>query len=68
MKNKLIKDKRFTEGEYVRKEDVMAHLNCFDWNMPREELMKKFEGMASVNLTEQDVNKVIINKMLNCEI
>lgn len=66
--NRLIKDERFTEGEYVRKEDVMTYLKCFDWNMSREELIEKFKDIASVNLTEQDVNKVKINKMLNCEI
>lgn len=66
--NRLIKDERFTEGEYVRKEDVMTYLRCFDWDMPREKLMEKFKDIASINLTEQDVNKVIINKMLNCEI
>lgn len=66
--NKLIKNKRFTEGEYVRKEDVMAYLRCFNWDMSREELIEKFKDIASINLTEQDVNKVIINKMFNCEI
>ena len=66
--NSLIKDNRFTEGEYVKKEDVFKYLRCFDWNMPREELIEKFKDMPSVNLTEQDVNKVIINKMFNCEI
>ena len=66
--NKLIKDDRFTEGEYVRKEDVMTYLRCFNWNMPREELMEKFKDISSVHLTEQDVNKVKINKLLNCEL
>lgn len=66
--NRLIKDERFTKGEYVRKEDVMTYLKCFNWDMPREELIEKFKDIASVNLTEQDVNKVKINKMLNFEI
>ena len=44
--NKLIKDDRFTEGEYVRKEDVITYLRCFNWDMPREELMEKFKDIS----------------------
>lgn len=62
-----MKNDDFTQGEYVKKEDVMTYLRVFDWNMPREELMERFKEMPAINLTEQDVNKVKINKMLNGE-
>ena len=55
----------FTSGEYVKNEDVMTYLRVFDWNMPREELIEKFECIPSINLTERDVNKVKVNKLLN---
>lgn len=57
----------FTQGEYVKKEDVMNYLRIFDWNMSREELIEKFKDIPSITLTEQDVNKVAMNKMLNGE-
>ena len=63
----MMKNDDFTQGEYVKKEDVMTYLRVFDWNMPREELMERFKEMPAINLTEQDVNKVKINKMLNGE-
>lgn len=62
-----MREENFTQGEYVKKEDVMTYLKVFDWNMPREELIEKFEEMPAINLTEQDVNKVKINKLLNGE-
>lgn len=57
----------FTSGEYVKKEDVLTYLRIFDWSMPREELIKKFKDIPSINLNDQDVNKVKINKLLNGE-
>ena len=45
----------------------MTYLKVFDWNMSREKLIEKFEEMPTINLTEQDVNKVKINKLLNGE-
>lgn len=63
----MMKKDNFTQGEYVKKEDVMTYLRVFDWNMSREELMERFKEMPAINLTEQDVNKVKINKMLNGE-
>ena len=63
----MMREENFTQGEYVKKEDVMTYLRVFDWNMPREKLIEKFEEMPSINLTEQDVNKVKINKLLNGE-
>ena len=63
----MIREENFTQGEYVKKEDVMTYLKVFDWNMPREELIEKFKEMPAINLTEQDVNKVKINKLLNGE-
>ena len=62
-----MRGKDFTSGEYVKKEDVMTYLRVFNWNMPRQELMEKFKDMPSINLTEHDVNKVKINKLLNGE-
>ena len=64
--NRMRKE-NFTQGEYIKKEDVMTYLKVFDWNMSREELIEKFEEMPAINLTEQDVNKVKINKLLNGE-
>ena len=63
----MMREENFTQGEYVKKEDVMTYLKVFDWNMPREELIEKFKEMPAINLTEQDVNKVKINKLLNGE-
>ena len=63
----MMKMDDFTQGEYVKKEDVMTYLRVFDWNMSREELMERFKEMPAINLTEQDVNKVKINKMFNGE-
>ena len=63
----MMREENFTQGEYVKKEDVMTYLRVFDWNMSREELIEKFKEMPSINLTEQDVNKVKINKLLNGE-
>ena len=63
----MMREENFTQGEYVKKEDVMTYLRVFDWNMPREKLIEKFEEMPAINLTEQDVNKVKINKLLNGE-
>ena len=63
----MMKMDDFTQGEYVKKEDVMTYLRVFDWNMPRENLIERFKDMPAINLTEQDVNKVKINKMLNGE-
>ncbi len=63
----MMREENFTQGEYVKKEDVMTYLKIFDWNMPREELIEKFKEMPAINLTEQDVNKVKINKLLNGE-
>ena len=63
----MIREENFTQGEYVKKEDVITYLKVFDWNMPREELIEKFEAMPAINLTQQDVNKVKINKLLNGE-
>lgn len=63
----MMKMDDFTQGEYVKKEDVMTYLKVFDWNMSREELMERFKEMPAINLTEQDVNKVKINKMFNGE-
>ena len=63
----MMKKEDFTQGEYVKKEDVMTYLRVFNWNMPREELMERFKEMPAINLTEQDVNKIKINKMLNGE-
>lgn len=57
----------FTSGEYVKKEDVLTYLRIFDWSIPREELIKKFKDIPSINLNDQDVNKVKINKLLNGE-
>lgn len=57
----------FTSGEYVKKEDVMTYLRVFDWTMPREELIEKFKGISSITLSDQDINKVKINKVLNGE-
>lgn len=62
-----MKKEKFSQGEYVKKEDVMTYLKVFDWDMPREELIEKFKEMPAINLTEQDVNKVKINKLLNGE-
>ena len=61
----MMRKENFTQGEYVKKEDVMTYLKVFDWNMSREELIEKFKEMPAINLTEQDVNKVKINKLLN---
>ena len=61
----MMRKENFTQGEYIKKEDVMTYLKVFDWNMSREELIEKFEEMPAINLTEQDVNKVKINKLLN---
>lgn len=55
----------FTSGEYVKKEDVMTYLRVFDWNMSREKLIEKFNDIPSINLTEQDINKVKIDKMFS---
>ena len=63
----MMREENFTQGEYVKKEDVMTYLKVFDWNMSREELIEKFKEMPAINLTEQDVNKVKINKLLNGE-
>ena len=63
----MMREENFTQGEYVKKEDVMAYLKIFDWHMSREELIEKFKEMPAINLTEQDVNKVKINKLLNGE-
>ena len=63
----MIREENFTQGEYVKKEDVLTYLKIFDWNMSREELIEKFKEMPAINLTEQDVNKVKINKLLNGE-
>lgn len=63
----MMKLEDFTSGEYVKKEDIMMYLRVFDWNMSREELMERFKEMPAINLSEQDVNKVKINKMLNGE-
>ena len=63
----MMRKEKFTQGEYVKKEDVMTYLKVFDWNMSREKLIEKFEEMPAINLTEQDVNKVKINKLLNRE-
>ena len=63
----MMREENFTQGEYVKKEDVMTYLKVFDWNMPREELIEKFKEMPAINLTEQDINKVKINKLLNGE-
>lgn len=63
----MMKKEKFSQGEYVKKEDVMTYLKVFDWDMPREELIEKFKEMPAINLTEQDVNKVKINKLLNGE-
>lgn len=63
----MMREENFTQGEYVKKEDVMTYLKVFDWNMSREELIEKFKEMPVINLTEQDVNKVKINKLLNGE-
>ena len=61
----MMRKENFTQGKYVKKEDVMTYLKVFDWNMSREELIEKFKEMPAINLTEQDVNKVKINKLLN---
>ena len=63
----MMREENFTQGEYVKKEDVMTYLKVFDWNMSREELIEKFKEMPAINLTEHDVNKVKINKLLNGE-
>ena len=63
----MIREENFTQGEYVKKEDVMTYLKIFDWHLSREELIEKFKEMPAINLTEQDVNKVKINKLLNGE-
>lgn len=63
----MMREENFTQGEYVKKEDVMTYLKIFDWHMSREELIEKFKEMPAINLTEQDVNKVKINKLLNGE-
>lgn len=57
----------FTAGEYVKKEDVMNYLRIFNWDMPRQDLIERFKEMPTVTLSEQDVNKIIINKILNGE-
>lgn len=57
----------FTEGEYVKKEDVMTYLRVFNWNMPREELIEKFKEMPSINLTEKCVNRVKYQKIVDGE-
>ena len=63
----MMREEDFTKGEYVKKEDVMTYLKVFNWNMPRKELIEKFKEMPAINLTEQDINKVKINKFLNGE-
>lgn len=63
----MIREENFTQGEYVKKEDIMTYLKVFDWHMSREELIEKFKEMPAINFTEQDVNKVKINKLLNGE-
>ena len=63
----MMREENFTQGEYVKKEDVMTYLKVFDWHMSREELIEKFKEMPAINLTEQDVNKVKINKFFNGE-
>lgn len=45
----------------------MNYLRVLNWDMPREELIEKFKHLPTIALTEQDVNKVKINKMLNGE-
>ena len=62
-----MREEDFTKGEYVKKKDVMTYLKVFNWNMPRKELIEKFKEMPAINLTEQDINKVKINKFLNGE-
>ena len=57
----------FKEGEYVKKEDVMNYLRIFNWDMPRPRLIERFEELPAVTLTEQDINKIKINKMFNGE-
>ena len=63
----MMRKENFTQGEYIKKEDVMTYLRVFDWNMQREELIEKFKDIPSINLNEHDVNKVKINKLLNGE-
>lgn len=57
----------FEPGEYVRKDRVMTYLKVFDYDMPREELIERFKQMDSIKLSESDVNKVKINKLLSAE-
>ena len=45
-----LKSEDFTNGEYVKKEDVMTYLRILDWHMPREELIEIFEDIPSINL------------------
>ena len=59
-----MREENFTQGEYVKKEDVMTYLRVFDWNMPREKLIEKFEEMPAINLTEQDVKLAYYGQIL----
>ena len=63
----MMKTEDFTHGEYVKKEDVMKYLQVLDWDMPRQGLIERFGDIPVINLTEQDVNKIKINKILNGE-
>ena len=65
--SKQMEMNEFTSGEYVPKKYVMAYLRMFNWDMSREELIEKFEDIPTIHLSEQDVNKVKMNKLLTGE-
>ena len=54
----MIREENFTQGEYVKKEDVMTYLKVLDWNMPREELIERVDNIPSLNLTERDMYRI----------
>ena len=57
-----------TSGEYVKKDDVLLYLKVYDWNMSREDLIEKFQEIATINLTEQDIEKIKLAKLLSGEL
>ena len=65
MDKKFYEFDNFTSGEYVKKEEVMRYLRDFDWDMPREELIEIFKDIPTININEENINRIKTNMILN---
>lgn len=60
---KQMTKQNFTEGDYIKREDVLNILRFTNWDMPRPTLISHIENLEGITLSHENRNAVILSKI-----